>query len=228
MKNFTAKDNAMVEILEALLATLPKIITAQPHSEKKIDNHEWSNFSKLIKKLDAALAAYKDSDFSYEFYETASDLITEITNYRLDMAWRAALSSSKGITLINHLVASIDNAVSRHEIFAETIYQDQPVTTSSDPLQVAQARIEATSQKTTAAALAAEHANQRAEAFLQQMQAEQARSRGALDPATFEHSIAITLELSIRNLASVIAADSQAEAISLYEELVAQNSKPTL
>lgn len=220
MQNFTAKDNNIVTILEELLETLPKLVSNKSTNEKIVDQNEWASFSDQIKKLNAALINYSDPLFSYEFYETAADLITEISNRRLDTAWRTAISPN-GLTLINHLVATIKKAIYRHEVLRESIYQDEsPISPSMDPIEAAKIKIDRASEKTTAAALAAEKANEAADDFLQEIQEEQDRSGGLLEPASIERSIKVTLELSARNAAAVLAADANAEAIAEYEDLL--------
>ncbi len=223
MMNFISKDAEMVQLLENMSNLLAPAFEDDSNLNASDLIHQLSQQAAQLKQ---SLKNYQDNYFSYEFYNAACDLIEIMTSLRLQKAWRNSVRNVNGMAVFDEVMSAIKSAIFRHEAFADPIYQEDTATIiQSDQIAAAQAKIEAATEKASAATAATEKANLAAAKLLESMQQEQKKTGGTLDTDSIDQSLKITIELCARNAAAVIAADAVAAAIAAYEDLVDQTQK---
>jgi hypothetical protein len=120
---------------------------------------------------------------------------------------------------LNELVDFLRTLVFKHETLKN---QEKPISTPSsfNAVQAAQHRAEETSRQATKATADAEKANNEGLKILDQIKAEQSKSRGVVSEQLVNRSLAQTLIIYVKNTAAVIKVDEATAALIELEDLL--------
>lgn len=223
--NMKPNDTSMVQTLTAIAQTLVRVHERVAQSNPGPGLKEVAvTLEAQLHQLEPELASYAGTAFSYEFYDTTSEVVEQITRLRMT-AEKKKLAAAAGLfDLFNPLVNGLRAAVYRHETLAGAMAVAVSAPPSAKPLEAARNKVNAATQRSSDASAAAERANAEGMKNLQKIQAEQQKSGGLITPALLDQSIKHTVAMLAFNTAAVLAADDAAVAITEMEDLIDQLS----
>lgn len=173
-------------------------------------------------KLNDQLTKANTTTFSYEFYRESSDVVEQISRFRLDPALKNQLNNF--LDIFNRIVAIIREAVFRHKALTQPASHEAQLSKAKNPLDAAQLRSQIATANAVQAAADAEKANEAGLEYIEkfnELNQKGEKINQHLVDESFEHTVTIFA----KNAAAVLAADEAACALVNLNEAIEQEKK---
>ncbi len=219
-------DTQMNKTLDELIreVTTIRTIAEKSSTQQNLEKYR-DHLNQLQIQLDKQIKNHTSSHFSYEFYEDSSQCVELITQIRFIRTFRPQLKASGLFNALNQIVATVRQAVFRHEALKDqsedTLLGSLANLQSLSP-EMIRTQIEEATLKVAAAIAEAEKANEVGADLLEKMQNEQLNTNAKtfVSDETMAETMDITRKMFVKNAASIIITDEAATKILELEELL--------